>query len=86
MTPQEKAEELVLKFLRLQEPNYNWFDTHLAKKCALIAVDEILVYSVAHGFIGLTEYYQEVKQEIKNYEQTIKCRFLNRMYVYSFNA
>jgi len=42
MTPQEKAEELVLKYLRLQEPNYNWFHTGLAKQCAKIAVNEII--------------------------------------------
>ena len=28
--------------MRLQEPNYNWFDKRLGKQCALIAVDEIL--------------------------------------------
>ena len=66
MTPKEKAEELVNKY----------FDTIMsfltdnmkkmnAKKCALIAVDEVLTYSKAHGFIGLTEYYEEVKQEIE---------------------
>jgi hypothetical protein len=37
----------------------------LAKECALIAVNEVLEYSQKHGFIGLTEYYQEVKQEIQ---------------------
>jgi len=37
-----KAGELVLKFMRLQEPNYNWFNTRLAVKCALITVDEML--------------------------------------------
>lgn len=43
MTPKEKAEELILKFIRLQEPNYNWFHSKLAKQCALIAVDEIIL-------------------------------------------
>jgi len=42
MTPKEKAEDLVLKYLRLQEPNYNWFHKGLAKQCALIAVDQII--------------------------------------------
>jgi hypothetical protein len=36
-----------------------------AKKCALIAVDEIIGYSKMHGFIGLTEYWHEVKNEIE---------------------
>jgi nitrogenase molybdenum-iron protein alpha/beta subunit len=65
MTTKEKAEELILKFMRLQEPNYNWFHSKLAKECALIAVDEVLHYSKAHGFIGLTEWYEEVKQELE---------------------
>jgi hypothetical protein len=43
MTQKEKAEELILKFMRLQEPNYNWFHSKLAKQCALIAIDEIIL-------------------------------------------
>jgi len=62
MTPQEKAKELLLKFMAIQ---FGDFPTTDAKRCALISEDEILVYSVSHGFIGLTEYYQEVKQEIE---------------------
>jgi len=81
MTPKEKAEELVLKYLRLQEKDsYNWFNKGLAKQCALIAVDEIL--KTRPGFpypddVGLeingifniinypTIYWKEVKQEIE---------------------
>ena len=40
----QKAEELVLKYLRIKD-NWNkdgWFHKGLAKQCALIAVDEIL--------------------------------------------
>jgi nitrogenase molybdenum-iron protein alpha/beta subunit len=61
MTPKEKAEELILKFMRLQEPNYNWFHSKLAKQCALIAVEEILGYMGADR--GYT-FWTEVKQEI----------------------
>jgi hypothetical protein len=69
MTPKEKAEELVLKYLRLQEPNYNWFHKGLAKQCALIAVDEI-IKSTPCKFDGYYyeqnfKYWQEVKQEIE---------------------
>jgi hypothetical protein len=39
MTPQEKAEELVNKYLAIQ---FGDFPTTDAKQCALIAVDEIL--------------------------------------------
>ena len=69
MTSKEKAEELVLKYLRLQEPNYNWFHKGLAKKCALIAVDEILkmIDKSMQGFLDsdIIAYWQQVKKEIE---------------------
>jgi hypothetical protein len=43
MTPKEKAEELVLKFLRIDNDTKEWFHVGLAKQCALIAVDEIIL-------------------------------------------
>jgi uncharacterized protein YPO0396 len=67
MTPQKKAEELVLKFMNLQEPNYNWFHKELGKKCALIAVDEILNIDNIKPYIlhkDIINYWQEVKEEI----------------------
>ena len=67
MTPKEKAEELVLKFLRLQEEgSSNWFHKILAKQCALIAVDEILKANVVwyEGSIPY-KYWQQVKIEIE---------------------
>jgi hypothetical protein len=68
MTPKEKAEELVLKYLRLQEKDsYNWFNKGLAKECALIAVDEILNIDNIKPYIlhkEIIKFYQEVKQEI----------------------
>lgn len=64
-TPKEKAEELVLKFLRLQEEgSSNWFHKKLAKKCALIAVDEILNEYWSHD-TKRRDWWQEVKQEIE---------------------
>jgi hypothetical protein len=68
MTPKEKAKELFKKFYCMPNNSKSRiknieFDT--AKQCALIAVDEVLSYSKAHGFIGLTEYWEEVKQEIE---------------------
>ena len=66
MTPKEKAEELILKFMRLQEPNYNWFHSKLAKQCALIAVDEILkVASFYNDSQAEVIYFKEVKSEIE---------------------
>lgn len=75
MSPKEKAEELVLKYLRLQEKDsYNWFNKSLAKQCALIAVDEIIdtyTQEKNNGYIfyrvldKIILYWQEVKQEIE---------------------
>lgn len=66
MTPKEKTQELIKSFY----PEVRWklgqedcLDR--AKRCALITVKEILSYSKAHGFIGLTEYWEEIKQEIE---------------------
>ena len=62
MKPKEKAQELLNKF----DETMNFFTPQrFAKQCALIAVDEVLKYSKAHGFIGLTEEYQQVKKEIE---------------------
>jgi hypothetical protein len=63
-----KAEELVLKFLRVENNTPEWFNTHIAKQCALIAVDEILNHhSTEQGLYRIDTYYwQEVKQEINN--------------------
>jgi hypothetical protein len=55
MTPKEKAKEFFRKYFKLIE-----HDT--AKKCALIAVDEIL--KAVEG--KHDEYWQEVKQQILN--------------------
>ena len=69
MTPKEKAYELVLKFQFKQEG----IRKELAKRSALIAVDEILlalrdVFVVELDDTDIDEkeiYYQEVKQEIE---------------------
>ena len=69
MNPKEKAEELYVGYWYLTN------DSRIAKQCAFIAVDEIL-----NNFGSIVEdktnycsystiqYYQEVKQEIENYE------------------
>jgi hypothetical protein len=59
MTPKEKAIELVSKY-------YGHFTAHMsiAKKCALIAVDEMI--EVAKSLTMETqEWYEEVKIEIE---------------------
>jgi len=63
MTPKEKAIELVTKY-------YGHFTAHMsiAKKCALIAVDEIIEaaewYESDYHYKKV-EYWREVKQEIE---------------------
>jgi hypothetical protein len=62
ITPKEKAEKLVLTYLKLQEPNYNWFHNGLAKQCALICCDEVL------GDMGADrgyEFWSQVKDELQ---------------------
>ena len=60
MTPKEKAEELVDKFLKQSLWMYQ------AKGCALIAVDEVLNFIHTDAFSYTNEeYWQEVKQEIE---------------------
>jgi hypothetical protein len=67
MTPKEKAKQIVEKYETL---NYEWdgaISKGWAKEGALIAVDEILNNDGFTKFdIYLTEYWQEVKQEIEN--------------------
>ena len=80
MTPKEKAKELVDKFydttpneafidepLVLSTPYSSWGQ---AKQCALIAVDELIntASPVYDSFwpMNTKDYWQEVKQEIKN--------------------
>ena len=67
MTPAEKALELVYKFYTRRSKDDLALTIYWTSAigCALIAVDEVLSYSKAHGFIGLTEYWEEVKQEIE---------------------
>jgi hypothetical protein len=56
MTPKEKAQELISKFI---QTNGNSF---FAKECALIAVDELKQESVVKNDF---DYWQEVKTEIE---------------------
>jgi hypothetical protein len=73
MTPKEKAEELVDKFLQYT-PADSELEYPYAKQCALIAVNEILSDYKNYLLHANTEYkglmyWNEVKQELKNYER-----------------
>lgn len=63
MTPKEKAKELVDKYI-----NDVYLFKFSAKKCALIAVDEILNAKSFLIAMPLSDvkYWNEVKQEIQN--------------------
>ena len=74
MTPKEKAEELLLKFLKVDNNTKEWFNKYMAKQCALIAVDEIiksrpsLPELLNGGYLSeeiLLSNWLEVKQEIE---------------------
>lgn len=62
MTPQEKANELVCKYLFPQRSFIKNANLVFSKECALIVVNEILNNVLPNNF----EYWQQVKQEIEN--------------------
>ena len=78
MTPKEKAQELVLKYASTTVTTYgcgaatgnaciitNVMLSNSCKKCALIAVDEIIRIEKHHMHNLWVDYWQEVKQEIE---------------------
>jgi hypothetical protein len=67
MTPKEKAEELFNKMLdKAYEVDCLGGEYMVAKRCALIAVDEILnVIIGSYDYELEKQYWQEVKQEIE---------------------
>jgi len=71
MTPKEKAEELVLKYLKIKRHKmFNGFwHKMISKQCALIAVDEcielLLNINPHMAFPQHVEYWQKVKHEIE---------------------
>jgi hypothetical protein len=71
MEAKDKAENLVLKFLRVENNTPEWFNTHIAKQCAIIAVQEIIAQIEPSVYMDVIDnfqmsYWQEVKQEINN--------------------
>lgn len=63
--PQEKAKELVWKYYHKLEhtisDEYSKVDWEIAKECAIIAVDEYLLWSNNDNI----DYWQEIKKEIQ---------------------
>ena len=65
MTPQEKAENLVESFMLWKFQKCE-LSKKQAKQCALIAVDEILTFTINNCCEHQNrKYWEEVKQEIK---------------------
>lgn len=64
MTPKEKAEELVERLYGCAEINEN-----TAKRCALVAVDELIKAATplydSFWPVNTTEYWTQVKEEIE---------------------
>jgi len=70
MTPKEKAEQLVDRFVKLTYSvnKFNYItelECEVSKQCALICVDEILK-EVPKRFDSEEKYWQDVKREINN--------------------
>jgi len=63
MTPKDKAEELLHKMQLDWGCNCCYNDW--AKECALIAVDEILIINSVDKDEDLSNYWEQVKQEIE---------------------
>jgi hypothetical protein len=73
MTPKEKAEDLLDKYTTYIMNSYKFHfiitkdEIYLSKKCALIAVDEIIIALNFHQWQNTKQidYYIEVRQEIE---------------------
>lgn len=77
MTPKQKAEELFNKLYFIKDENGLYrLNEFIAKQCALIIVDEIIVSSPSLPILGdggtygedielSTEYWKEVKEELE---------------------
>ena len=70
MTPKEKAEQLVSKFITINLSQVNelvdGIRIRLAKESSLIAVDEIIDFSPRKDTNSHLWYWKEVRQEIEN--------------------
>jgi hypothetical protein len=67
MTPKEKAKELVLKFAMYLRANliYDEEANEDAKQCALLAVDEMIIFGNQLNIREPMMYWHKVKQEIE---------------------
>jgi len=72
MTPKEKAQELIAKFNNelIADTYVIYQNVDESKRCALIAVDEVLfsLNAITDKYVelGMRTFWQEVRQEIQN--------------------
>jgi hypothetical protein len=69
MTAKNKAEQLVIKFLKHSRAEKDITPIQSAKQCALIAVDELIEFAynyTDYNEKSTKEYLEEVKKEIQN--------------------
>jgi hypothetical protein len=69
MTPKEKAEELVDKFIPHTDSDWDKLDLENSKQCAIVAVDEIeraidFDWMEVQNLEQQHRYWQQVRQEI----------------------
>ena len=69
MTPKEKANEITLKFYRMEHQDSiqeSWIDMVLARRCSLICVDEILL--LLKNTVNAEEnFWNKVRIELQKY-------------------
>jgi hypothetical protein len=65
MTAKDKAEELILTYLRIDNNTSQWFNTYIAKQCALIAVNQIIAELDSERVFERIYFWNEVKEEIQ---------------------
>ena len=63
MEAKQKAEELMLKFLRVDNNTKEWLNIYIAKQMAIIAVEEILEECLQIK----VDFWQNVRSEIHSY-------------------
>jgi len=73
MTPKEKANDLIHKFFANALPDAVECDLNVGKRCALIAVDEMIIQNGELYLLGLAkEYYIEKNAYLFNVKSELQ--------------
>ena len=58
-----------MRYLRIDNNTKEWFNSYIAKQCALIAVDELIkihyLLTTTHDTSPSINYWKDVKQELE---------------------